>query len=416
MHLPVSRQGRLHFHSVALKRLTGKSVRYYDMAQKELKKETSKSTIGSLQARLLAIHFLLNHSRMHEAWASFGLIARQSQALRLHHRMLKTTHNDWINYEYRKRLFWSIYIYDRILSSLFGRPCTLHDEDIDQEECALADDDDISATACHTTDNGAFCSAAALVHYARLARILGRILRQFYGPVGKSLGLMGLKAVAVECERSLADWQSSLPAYLDYTSLPPAAMSTMTQRQMCTLKLTFTHTQLLLYRPFILYSLGPRRSGNSPQLELWIKHCYDKSIEGAKVTVAECRYLYSRGLLSRAFWLVNYVQFAAIGTLYMYSLLWRDAPQVREVADEAIAEFPIGVAGDLVWQRYLDMLKELREITGGQNGTTIDQVAASFGATGLPAFGEDLMEISDSWADMLFDTTMISDFNIADLG
>jgi hypothetical protein len=89
-------------------RLTYRSVRYYDIAQKELQKETSKITLSSLQAKLLVTHFLINHSRMHEAWSTFGVIVRQAQALQLHRYVARPANGSFIDYEYRKRLFWSI--------------------------------------------------------------------------------------------------------------------------------------------------------------------------------------------------------------------------------------------------------------------------------------------------------------------
>lgn len=39
---------------------------------------------------------------------------------------------------------WSIYIYDRLLGSIFDRPVALHDDDIDQAECGFTDDDDVA--------------------------------------------------------------------------------------------------------------------------------------------------------------------------------------------------------------------------------------------------------------------------------
>ncbi|KAI8313844.1 hypothetical protein K4K61_006470 [Colletotrichum sp. SAR11_59] len=329
------------------------SVRFYHMADRQLQRESSKITFASLQARLLATHYLLNHSRMHEAWSSFGIVVRHAQALGLHRRSVGPLSNH-ITHEYRKRLFWAIYVNDRIISSIFGRPCAIHDDDIDQDECALANDDDITAAGCRVAPNGEFCSAAALIHYARLSRISGKILRKFYSPAARNNSITQLHQFAAEFEKSLLDWQDNLPAYLNYVALPPSALSTMTQRQTCTLKLMFAHASLLLYRPFILYSMDPA-TGAVSRLEQWVKRCHDKSIEAARVVVNECRYLCQRGLFSRAFWLVNYMQFAALGTLYMYSHLWPEAMHVRETAEEAMAEFPVGVQGDLVGQHAPDI-------------------------------------------------------------
>ncbi|KAM6522072.1 hypothetical protein FALCPG4_011764 [Fusarium falciforme] len=100
-----------------------------------------------------------------------------------------------------------------------------------------------------------FCSAAALIHYARLSHILGRILREFHRPAFKNQTISQLSEAAAEFDRCLNEWQDSLPVYLNYMVPPPSALSVMTQLQMCALKLAFAHASLLLHRPFILYSM-----------------------------------------------------------------------------------------------------------------------------------------------------------------
>ncbi|KAI8714663.1 Fungal-trans domain-containing protein [Fusarium sp. LHS14.1] len=340
------------------------SVQFYDMANEQLQKESSRITFASLQARLLVTHYLLNHSRTHEAWSTFGLVVRQVQALGIHRRSPRPPSDHRIG-EYRKRLFWVIYINDRILSSVFGRPCAIHDNDVDQKECTLANDEDITVSECKTVPDGTFCSAAALIHYARIARIariLGRILREFYRPAIKNQTISQLSESAAEFDRLLNEWQDSLPAYLNYVVLPPLALSVTTHRQMCTLKLAFAQASLLLYRPFILYSMETTLR-KTAYLEDWVKRCHDKSIAAANMVVSKCKYLHQRGLFTRALWLVNYMQFAAIGTLYMYSHLWPGASHVREVAEEARAQLPVGVEGDLVGQRYVEMLEGLSKAT-----------------------------------------------------
>lgn len=369
------------------------------MARQEIERESTKVTLSSLQARLLMTHYLLNHSRMHDAWSSFGIIVRPAQALGLH-RLSTGRPSNYVEHEYRKRVFWAIYTHDRILSSIFGRPCALHDDDIDQDECALVNDDDVSVSECRVRDSTetSFCTAAALIHYARLALILGMVLREFYSPRRRNHSLYSLQAAALDLQERLLSWQRGLPAYLNYLSLPPSAMSTMIQRQMCTLKLTFAHTSLLLYRPFMLYSI--RANAQIPHdLEVWFRKCGDHSVEAANLVVTECQYLYERGLFSRVFWFVNYAQFAAIGTLYMHSCLWQDPHNVREVADNALAQFPVGVEGDLIGQRYLEILKELQELTlgfslldVGSNSALLDTIPKE-----LSIFDHLLMNYGDPW-------------------
>ncbi|KAI0474426.1 hypothetical protein F4859DRAFT_92931 [Xylaria cf. heliscus] len=383
------------------------SVRFYKMAHTQLDEVPDLVTLATSQTRLLIIHYLLNHARMHEAWSLFGVVVRHIQALGLHRRSHLTSPN-CIRYEYRKRLFWCVYIHDRILSSMFGRPLAMHDDDIDQDECALANDEDIEESRCQLTENGVFCSSAGLVHYARLARILGQILRWFYTPSARLQDISQLHMSAFRFEKALQEWQKDLPPYLNYVALPRSAVSIMAQRQMCTLKLMFAHANLLLYRPFILHAID--KSAEQTSKRQWIKRCHEKSIEAANTVVSECTYLSQRGLFSREFWLVTYMQFASIGTLLMYSYLWPEDITVRRTAEEAINEFPIGIDGDPVGQRYLATLKELREITAGARGGS--------------NIGESLFNVSTElriepisiesaeegpWANFFFDTSLVDD-------
>ena len=382
------------------------------MAAQQLRERQSRITLSCLQADLLAIHFLLNHSNMHEAWSSFGTLVRRAQALGLH-RLSNERKRDLISYEYGKRLFWTIYVNDRTLSSIFGRPCAIHDDDVDQEECAFADDDAITASSCIPTGPEEFSTSAALIYYARLGRILGRIQRELYSGVSRVRSISQIHDVASEIEKDLSAWLEALPPYLNFVTLPLSAMSTIIQRQMCTLKLTFAHASLLLYRPFILYWLASDSREQLARLEQWVLRCHEKSIEMARMIVAECNYLYQRGLFSRAFWMVNYVQFAAIGTIYMCSHLWPNASsRMRAIADEAMIQFPVGVDGDAVGQRYLNVLRDFQEITrksslpsgldqcnpGADHQTIFSDEVAGFGGS--------VLELDNSWGSLFFDTSV----------
>ncbi|KAI0442407.1 fungal-specific transcription factor domain-containing protein [Xylaria telfairii] len=383
------------------------SVRFYTMARAQLEEVPDLVTLATSQTRLLIILYLLNHARMHEAWWLFGIVIRHIQALGLH-RCSQLARTNPIRYECRKRLFWCVYIYDRILSSMFGRPLAIHDDDIDQEECALANDEDIEESRCRLTENGAFCLSAGLVHYARLARILGQILKGFYTPSARLQDISQLYVSASQFEKALQEWQKDLPPYLNYVVLPQSAVSMTAQRQMCTLKLMFAHASLLLYRPFILHAIDKKASQTSKSQ--WIKRCHEKSIEAANTVVSECSYLSNRGLFSREFWLVTYMQFASIGTLLMYSYLWPEDTSVRRTAEEAINEFPAGIDGDPVGQRYLATLKELREITAGPQTSLFISDSLFDTSTGLriePIGIESADEVP--WTNFFFDTSLIDD-------
>jgi len=82
------------------------------------------------------------------------------------------------------------------------------------------------------------------------------------------------------------------------------------------------------------------------------------------MVVEEVQFLSSRARFARSFWLVNYVQFAAIAVLYMYGLniTGQSCRDALALAEEAMKAFPRGVEGDRVGQRYLTVLDELRQL------------------------------------------------------
>lgn len=162
---------------------------------------------------------------------------------------------------------------------------------------------------------------------------------------------------------------------------------------MCTLKLTFAHASLLLYRPFVLYSIGQDHDHHpSQKMPQWIQNCQSRSIDAAKVVVQEYRSPHRRGLFSRVFWLVNYVQFAALGTMYLHCYLVPNNSDVRVIAEDAMAGFHVGVEGDLVGEKYLEIVKEIRQMpTRSDAPRTNDPSAAHTFETAVPLhqFGED---------------------------
>ncbi|KAL1837374.1 hypothetical protein VTK73DRAFT_4710 [Phialemonium thermophilum] len=196
----------------------------------------------------------------------------------------------------------------------------------------------------------------------------------------------------------------------------------MAQRQMCTLKLMFAHASLLLYRPFILHAIDSSSSSSSAsslsspsKRDRWVKECHDRAITAANTVVSECRYLAQRGLFSRVFWLVNYTQFAAIGTLFMYSYLWPENAGVRQTAERALDQFPAGIDGDLVGQRYLETLKELRDMTAAPSPAaayqTLPQPTEQGGELPANANANSGWLLDDAfWPNALFDPVFMDDF------
>jgi hypothetical protein len=72
--------------------------------------------------------------------------------------------------EIRKRIFWSVYVLDKYLSIMFGRPRLLHDEDIDQElPDEMNDDDLLEEDPARRTGSQDSMMIASVLHYRLVA-------------------------------------------------------------------------------------------------------------------------------------------------------------------------------------------------------------------------------------------------------
>ena len=100
-------------------RLAGE--KYFQAAQRIIANETGSVQLESVQARLASTLYLLNTSRLNQAWYLFGTTSQLIIALGLHRR---TSHlqRDYVLSECRKRSFWAAYTLDGYLSVMLGRP------------------------------------------------------------------------------------------------------------------------------------------------------------------------------------------------------------------------------------------------------------------------------------------------------
>lgn len=109
------------------------SFQYYQAAERQLQGETGRIRLASVQARLCQCFYLLSQSCVNRAWNLFGTVTRLIHALGLHRKQVADAQvGDMVERECRKRTFWCAYVLDRYLGSMMGRPCALHDIDIDQ--------------------------------------------------------------------------------------------------------------------------------------------------------------------------------------------------------------------------------------------------------------------------------------------
>ncbi|EXJ79177.1 hypothetical protein A1O3_08678 [Capronia epimyces CBS 606.96] len=144
--------------------------------------------------------YLQNLNRKDAAFLYIGLALRMAISLGLHQEV-DDPGMDVVEREHRRRVWWSVYSMDRILSVKSGNPVSIHDEDID-----------IALPSPIPGVEPEFSPPRVMAHYTQLSRILGRIGEGIYRKKSKSG--TSLLASVQSIMNDLSNWLKHVPPEL----------------------------------------------------------------------------------------------------------------------------------------------------------------------------------------------------------
>ncbi|VEU19473.1 DEKNAAC100208 [Brettanomyces naardenensis] len=166
---------------------------------------------GGIEVLLLYAFYLQVADCTVASYFYFGLALRASLILGLHVDIGRDSLNRY-ELEHRRRLWWTVYMYERMLASKAGLPLSLTDDDI---STALPDDFDMSnpPKGC---ENYVFPEAEFIRNCVKITQINTRILRKLYTRHPSS----NILPVVHELVVSLLRWKKELPDYIncDYSA------------------------------------------------------------------------------------------------------------------------------------------------------------------------------------------------------
>lgn len=152
-------------------------------------------------------------------WTTLGQAIRTAQSMGLHvqsQSVIMDNSLSLLSMERRSRLWYSMYVLDRLLSLQLGRPPAIHDADCDVPLPSRAGDCDID------WENGAIPSMTEgsstgdyFLAVISFSKVIGHVLRDLYSPSagqGQQVNLYSTK----ELDRELTQWKSGLPRALRF--------------------------------------------------------------------------------------------------------------------------------------------------------------------------------------------------------
>jgi proline utilization trans-activator len=146
--------------------------------------------------------------------------------LGLHHNLPEGYPISAVEREHRIRVFWSIYITDRITGSKLGHPLSVRDSDIDV--------DIPSMEGLTANDQEEFADPAHIVAHLKLARITGEIISDIYGRSSQQDRAFVYSVQKIL--RNLRSWAETLPENVRLSSTSPYRYSS---RNVASLHLCF---------------------------------------------------------------------------------------------------------------------------------------------------------------------------------
>ncbi|RKL43114.1 hypothetical protein BFJ72_g4527 [Fusarium proliferatum] len=176
--------------------------------------------------------------RVKSAHMYSGMAVRSSTALGLHRKLPASSSLTPLEREHRRRLWWTVYIFDRSTCSKLGQPLMIQDSDINVEMPSLSQQEpEVEKVLGYP---------GPLIAYISLAKITGLIMSDIYSPSAKASGGKFIQNVRSILQK-LKHWDADLPSHLRWNQ------ETAILRPVASIQLHFNQCIILTTRPMLLY-------------------------------------------------------------------------------------------------------------------------------------------------------------------
>ncbi|KAK8186625.1 fungal-specific transcription factor domain-containing protein [Phyllosticta citribraziliensis] len=341
--------------------------------------ETGLPRLESAQARILQVLYLLQTSRMNQAWHVFGCTVPIVLAISLHRKSIRsrpggtrTPNADYITTEFRKRTFWVVYTIDKYLAIVFGRPRFYHNDDVDQDFPDRVNDEDMTPDGPSDAEPTMDYHVDSLIFHAKVAKIIDNISREIYSAKPLS-NLERLEAVQ-GFNHQLQEWRKELPPHLG--AVRPSSLNASFSRQATALKLAYCHAIMHANRPFLLDQ--PSNCDSDA-----LQECVSECVGAARVALETINRMFiNMKVPYGALWWTPYVTFCALAVVYVLEIQQKSFATGSQkdstlfsLAEKCQSHLTRTLPSESPSRRYAIIIEELRleaVSNGGQDSLRAD--------------------------------------------
>lgn len=219
------------------------SVRFFNKAMTYFESVMGYGDLAALEALMLQVSFSFFNKIGPNTWFLVGVAARMAIGMGLHASdTYKSLAVDVA--EYQKRLFFSLYMMDRVVSVALGRPFAIHDDDIDVEPFADADDEQIKPDGIIPRGTLEPSSMAVPLHILALRRIASDTRSLVHSIKSSQEQNQAVKDQTIQAlHKRLIEWRRSMPFPL------PDLQSNVPHLSTSWFDLNYYTHVIMLYRP-----------------------------------------------------------------------------------------------------------------------------------------------------------------------
>ncbi|KAL3292522.1 C6 transcription factor [Colletotrichum asianum] len=234
--------------------------RFYEASRKLLPGIICSSSMASIQVCALQGIYLPSTGSRDASYNVLGLALRMAINMGLHTSFAASSLHAHVR-ELRNRLWWTVYVAERLYSVEMGRPLSLSDTEID---------------APYPVETIGWKRCDCLIAMAQICHLLGRIVGAVYDRTAAEKGTIIRPKVIHQLKRKLEQWRRDLPKHVNLESF--------TTRSEAHLALTFEQATILLTRSCLNYNAATRKSDKplAPNatkfLEQQAQQCVDSAV------------------------------------------------------------------------------------------------------------------------------------------
>ncbi|KAI5462564.1 fungal-specific transcription factor domain-containing protein [Mariannaea sp. PMI_226] len=254
--------------------------------RKALDSVLMENTMNTLQCLTLALLYCTMRADYKRLQHYKGIAVGLALRLGLHQSQKRFSFGA-LTIETRKKVFWTLYTLDCFSAAILGLPKLLKEEDIQTEYPADTDDEYVTEKGFQPTLPGEYTRLSSALALFRATRVLAKVLEKNY-PAASSHELSLQQMSSLEAE--LDAWYNNLPAHLRLAFAQDKPATDITGSRSPLLALTYYYIRMLIYRPAVGSSLGPKAAPALISVGASSKHIIQivKLLEERNMTFSFC--------------------------------------------------------------------------------------------------------------------------------